>query len=247
MDFKLLFSTFLLVFLAELGDKTQLTAMAASASSKSTLSVFIGASCALVLSTLVAVIVGSTLQKYIPINVIKICAAVLFLIFGGYLLISTITERGKMAAEQDMVKPDFIGKLVVESALAFEKAAAADYRALTKHTDSKSLQNLLLHLAAEEEEHLMNLKGLVENTKPDTWQEEKKEEVEAQQFSLTETDKSLVDIALKNEKNTVIFYEALAEKSLIPSVRSALRNLAKEEMTHIAHLEEFKEKGTFTA
>lgn len=84
MDWKVFFSTFVLIFLAELGDKTQLSALAFSAGSKSTWSIFAGASLALVLSTLAAVVIGALLHKqnFIPINTIKACAGALFLVFG---------------------------------------------------------------------------------------------------------------------------------------------------------------------
>ncbi len=48
---KAIFSTFILVFIAELGDKTQLATMLISAKSKSIIPVFIGASLALICSS----------------------------------------------------------------------------------------------------------------------------------------------------------------------------------------------------
>jgi putative Ca2+/H+ antiporter (TMEM165/GDT1 family) len=48
MDWKLILSTFGVIFLAELGDKTQLAAVTLSASTRKPLAVFIGASLALV-------------------------------------------------------------------------------------------------------------------------------------------------------------------------------------------------------
>jgi putative Ca2+/H+ antiporter (TMEM165/GDT1 family) len=60
MDLKLLLTTFGLVFLAELGDKTQLATFCFSADCEDyRLSVFLGSAGALVLSSLIAVFLGA--------------------------------------------------------------------------------------------------------------------------------------------------------------------------------------------
>jgi putative Ca2+/H+ antiporter (TMEM165/GDT1 family) len=78
--------TFATIFLAELGDKTQLAAMAASAKSGELLTVFLAASLALVLATLLGVILGGTLYKYIPPHLIKYFAGSAFICVGVWLL-----------------------------------------------------------------------------------------------------------------------------------------------------------------
>ena len=52
MILSLLLSTFLTVFIAELGDKTQLATLTISGTSNRPLAVFLGSSCALVLASL---------------------------------------------------------------------------------------------------------------------------------------------------------------------------------------------------
>jgi putative Ca2+/H+ antiporter (TMEM165/GDT1 family) len=86
MDLKLLFTTFATIFLAELGDKTQLATLAFSAEGKSRLAVFIGSAGALVLTSLLGVIFGAAIAKVIPPNYIKIGAGVLFVILGLWML-----------------------------------------------------------------------------------------------------------------------------------------------------------------
>ena len=86
MEWKAFFSTFLLIFLAELGDKTQLTALAQSAAHNRWI-VFGGASLALVLSTLLAVLFGDALTKFFPPKILHIACALLFFTFGAFLLI----------------------------------------------------------------------------------------------------------------------------------------------------------------
>jgi len=88
MDIKTLLITFVAIFLAELGDKTQIATLAFSLKSKSTASVFIGASLALVLSSLIAVIFGSALTRFIPLNYMRIASGFIFIILGIWMLIS---------------------------------------------------------------------------------------------------------------------------------------------------------------
>ena len=86
MNWKVLFTTFGLVFLAELGDKTQLMTMALSAQSKSPRSVFIGAAVALVLSSVIGVLVGGLLVRYVPAQYIRLGSGVLFMVVGALLV-----------------------------------------------------------------------------------------------------------------------------------------------------------------
>ncbi len=86
MFWKTLLTTFGLVFLAELGDKTQLATMLLVAQNKSPLAVFFGAAVALVCSTIIGVIVGSIINKVIPTNYIHIAAGIAFITIGALLL-----------------------------------------------------------------------------------------------------------------------------------------------------------------
>ena len=87
---KIIFSTFLIVFLAELGDKTQLATMLISSRSPSKIAVLIGSSIALVCSSILGVILGSILNKYIPPNILQLASAIAFIVLGIFLLIHKI-------------------------------------------------------------------------------------------------------------------------------------------------------------
>jgi putative Ca2+/H+ antiporter (TMEM165/GDT1 family) len=91
MDLKLMLTTFGLVFLAELGDKTQIATFCFAAECKggSRLSVFLGSAGALVTTSLIAVLFGAVAGKYIPGNYVKIGAGALFVALGLWMLLST--------------------------------------------------------------------------------------------------------------------------------------------------------------
>jgi len=81
-------SIFLAVFLAELGDKTQLaTLLFASDRSLSPLSVFLAAASALIVSTGLAVVVGSQGARYLEMIPIKVIAGVGFIAIGIWVLV----------------------------------------------------------------------------------------------------------------------------------------------------------------
>ena len=90
MDWKLIASTFGVIFLAELGDKTQLAAMTLSASSKQPVSVFIGATLALAAVSAVGVAVGAGLSEVIPMQIIRKVAAAAFVLIGIAMLLDWV-------------------------------------------------------------------------------------------------------------------------------------------------------------
>ena len=89
MDIKVLLMTFGMIFLAELGDKTQLATFTFAAESKSRLAVFIGSATALVLTSLLAVLLGSGIARVVPTNYIKVAAGVLFVVLGVWMIVSS--------------------------------------------------------------------------------------------------------------------------------------------------------------
>lgn len=90
MDWKVVLSTLTVVFLAELGDKTQLSTMVLASSKKDPLAVFFGSAIALILSSAIGVFVGDTFGKFIPPNVIRYAAGGLFVAVGGLMLLGRV-------------------------------------------------------------------------------------------------------------------------------------------------------------
>lgn len=78
-----LLKTFGTVFVAELGDKTQLTCMGfASTDPGQRLWIFLGSALALAVSSAIAVYFGCQIQKFVSPKTIKIIAGTVFIIFG---------------------------------------------------------------------------------------------------------------------------------------------------------------------
>jgi putative Ca2+/H+ antiporter (TMEM165/GDT1 family) len=86
VDLKAFAVTFGLVFLAELGDKTQLTTMMLAARARAPILIFIAAGLALLLSSLIGVVFGEALTRLVPLRYIQIGAGVAFVLIGGILL-----------------------------------------------------------------------------------------------------------------------------------------------------------------
>jgi Ca2+/H+ antiporter, TMEM165/GDT1 family len=105
MDYTVFITTFGIIFLAELGDKTQLTAMALSVRFpwKKT---FIGIAAAFALLNVGAVLLGKILFAFLPLFWIKLVSAALFLFFG----IATLRGSGSEGEDEGEEKKKFSGR-----------------------------------------------------------------------------------------------------------------------------------------
>jgi putative Ca2+/H+ antiporter (TMEM165/GDT1 family) len=82
MNWHIFWITFGTIFLAEMGDKTQLAALTMSAETRLPISVFAGACTALCLVTLLGVTLGSFLPYLIPQALLKKLAGAGFIVIG---------------------------------------------------------------------------------------------------------------------------------------------------------------------
>ena len=82
MDWKIFFTTFGTIFLAELGDKTQLATIIMTSKTGRPISVFVGAVAALSLVTFIGVILGEGLISIVPQNLLKKAASLAFILIG---------------------------------------------------------------------------------------------------------------------------------------------------------------------
>jgi len=81
MDWKLVASTFVAVFLAEMGDKTQLATMTLAAGS-SRWAVFAGSALALVATSAIAVLAGEVVARAVPAHWLRRGAGLVFVAMG---------------------------------------------------------------------------------------------------------------------------------------------------------------------
>ena len=82
MNWKVLVSTFGLLFVAELGDKTQLAVISMTCKHDRPWAVFVGASAALVLVTLLGVVGGQAATRLVPPTLLRRLASVSFVLMG---------------------------------------------------------------------------------------------------------------------------------------------------------------------
>jgi len=87
MEWKIFFTIFLSVFVAELGDKTQLATMLfASDKDVSKTTVFLAASAALIVASAIGVLAGTLLSQYINEKILGYIAGVAFILIGAFTL-----------------------------------------------------------------------------------------------------------------------------------------------------------------
>ena len=87
MDWNAFSSAFALIFIAELGDKTQLAALGLSATNSSTGSVLVGSVLGISLATVLGVLAGRWLSAWINPQHLRLAGGTLFIVFGLLLLL----------------------------------------------------------------------------------------------------------------------------------------------------------------
>ena len=93
MDLQLLGLSFITVFLAEIGDKSQLAAIALGGRSKHPRAVFLGSTVALILASFLGVIAGGGIAQFLPEKLLKSFAAIGFAMMALRLLWTPAIEE----------------------------------------------------------------------------------------------------------------------------------------------------------
>lgn len=266
MDFRVLFASFALVFLAELGDKTQLTALAFTTSSRSPWMVFFGTSLALVAASAMAVLFGEALnripvvQKYLPI-----VSGAMFILMGLVLLVNVARKAEAPAAgvptpggsaEVSEFSPPATGgalfSLIVGQAATLEAHALGRLEDIHRELPAGERKNILAEIIGEDRRHLGTLEEMPREH-ADSFDAEDAA-ITASQFSqlrnttalfAEETPASEVASleaaeklrrAMETEEAIAETYLAFARIAKVHAVRDAFRWLAMEEIRHAHRL-----------
>jgi hypothetical protein len=245
MDIKLLLASFGVVFLAELGDKTQLTALAFSTSTRSPWSVFLGTSLALVCTTALAVACGEMLSRWLPERVLHLISAVMFVLVGLVLLVNlarkapeakapTAPAAGVAAARSGPLSA-FVGR----QAVAFEEDLAAFIRETVPGIADPVLRQALLGLEERHRAHAAALAGI--GAVADAARQAELD----QDLSQGDPDRLLAALRqagaalpaddavtriIRRQEASAEFYIALAQRVRFHEARDMLRALAMEEI-----------------
>ena len=86
MDWKIFFTTFGMIFVTEMGDKTQLTNLSLVSKSKMPYLVFFASVLGYSLATVVAILFGEVLYKNVPQHYIELGSGCLFIVIGILIL-----------------------------------------------------------------------------------------------------------------------------------------------------------------
>ncbi len=90
--FSILITSFSTIFLAELGDKTQLATLILSAQSGKPLIIFIGAALALISTSLLGVLIGRWIANNLPRQRFTVVSGIIMLSLGIYLVIQGVID-----------------------------------------------------------------------------------------------------------------------------------------------------------
>ena len=250
MNWPLFFSTFALIFLAELGDKTQLAVMSQSASSSSKWTVFAAGVLALAASTALGVLAGDLIRKFVPDDrYIKCVGGALFLIFGGLMLREVFAPRAA-AAEKPVGELSavggWVGRFMVQQAAVFEKAAFEDYEALAERASDPAEKAVFQRLALEERwHHDAMLSAIKADRSKDIAVTEKMADSlppvsELMQDAVKNVSRE-VEHAIEHERAMAQFYRTLAKQCALPRLSETFLALAAAEESHAQRLAELRE------
>jgi hypothetical protein len=246
MNLKVLFASFCLIFLAELGDKTQLTALAFSTSSRSPWSVFLGTSLALICTTALAVVCGEALSRWIPVKVLHLASAVMFVLVGLILLVNLARKApaedaapAAPAGEGAAVPAKPLSSFIGHQAVALEEDLVAFIRENAPKVDNPELRRALDRLAEKHDAHAAALAGITHKADAAHATEMDADlaqgDPERLLGTLRQAGESLPEDAtferiIRRQEAAAEFYIALAQLIRFHDARDVLRGLAMEEI-----------------
>jgi rubrerythrin len=258
MNLKILLASFFLVFIAELGDKTQLTALAFTTSSRSPWMVFIGTSLALITTSALAVLLGDFLTRVVPVKVLHISSGVLFVLMGLILLVNvarkaeskpvvpTVEERSEKPAGAVSL-PTGLVAFVASQAQTFEQDMLGHLETLLASLPEGKWKDVIGDIVREDRKHLNLLSRMAHDhppaaesdeqalagLEPPRWTASPLAADSEETAALDEPAlRDAIGTAVESEEALAEFYLALARMAKIHAVRDAFRLLAMEDIRH---------------
>lgn len=243
MNTRILMASFFLVFLAELGDKTQLTALAFSTSSRSPWSVFLGTSLALICTTALAVLCGEALSRVVPQRVLQLASAVMFVLVGLVLLVHLARQGAPAQAEpvqEGAVQPTGpLALFVARQAVAFEEDLVSLIRESVADVTDAAVRDRLMELERRHSGHAEKL-GRIGTAADGSQVDEMSADLAGgepqrllQGLARAGGDAAAQDAVARiiaRQEAAAEFYIALAKLIRFHEVRDLLRSLAMEEI-----------------
>ena len=154
MNWPLFFSTFLMIFLAELGDKTQLAVMTQSASSSGKWTIFLAGALALVSTTALGVLAGDLIRRFVPDERwIKGAAGAVFLGFGVWMLMGVFFQRPQSVISALPAAEAWSGRFVLQQTERLERGLMDLFTRLADSSLKPDEKTALLRMAEESKWH----------------------------------------------------------------------------------------------
>ncbi len=238
ISLNLVVSAFLLVFVAELGDKSQLVAFSLTASTKRPVKIFLASSLAIVLSSVLAALLGGVTSRFVPL-VADYLAIALFVGFGVYII---------AAKEPPLVKQSFIEAVELENRLirflprVFKEENRYDYTILDIVRQEKSHAEIFQTLLNERK---LFSDDMNEDEELQRIVEDMRVRSELEKLSFSEA----LDAFIRKERASLAFFRYLhdhldAAHHHEPELQRMLATLIAEEEGHLEILLETKEDSS---
>jgi len=228
------FTAFAVVFISELGDKTQLVAFSLTSTSRNPVLIFLATSLALSLSSLLATALGGLAKQVIPDFTVFVAIG-LFFIFGFYIL---------FAKEPPNIKEWFLKTVALETSLLhlvprlFKKAGKYDYRIADILRQEHSHANVFRMLLKER-------KLFHDDINDDKELEDLQEKLSLSGDILRKPFAEALEIIIGQEETVRDVYRRLSDHLKLEhqdeeSLGTLLGSLVEEENGHIASFKSFR-------
>lgn len=103
MNWPIFWTVFATVFMAELGDKTQLATMVFAADGKnSPWVIFAGSACALVLASGLGVLAGAFITKFMDPKILGLLAGIAFIVIGAWQIRGFVKDKSEASKTEQV-------------------------------------------------------------------------------------------------------------------------------------------------